>query len=255
MIRLLLLFVALGAFLWFLHWFQTTPAPRVAATLRKVALWGGIGLLVLATLTGRLNPIFAGLAGLLAVLVRLASVLQMLPMLRQLLQSLGLGLPGGALPGGAPGTGPRTSRIRTRYLDMTLDHASGRMDGSVLEGPFAGRCLSDLELVQLLRMLELYQDSDKQSAALLTAWLDREHGESWRDAFANGGGRGSGGAARTGALSREEAFAVLGLEPGADAAQIRAAHRRLMQKLHPDRGGSDFLAAQINAAKRVLLGE
>lgn len=254
MARLLILLLLVGGLLWFLHWFRYTPPGQVALVLRRVAIWGGIGLLVLATVTGRLNPIFAALAGALAVLVRLVSVMQMLPMLRQLLQSLGLG----SLTSNAPGasTGGGQSVLRTRYLDMTLDHDSGAMDGSIREGPFAGQRLSDLTLGQLLRILELYQDSDAQSAAVLTAYLDRHHsphgGPDWREAAADGGGEARHGAA---AMTREEAYAVLGLAPGADAAAVRAAHRRLMQKLHPDRGGSDWLAAQINAAKRLLLGD
>jgi DnaJ-domain-containing protein 1 len=140
------------------------------------------------------------------------------------------------------------------------------MDGTVREGPFAGRRLSELTLEQLLRMLELYQDTDQRSASVLIAYMDREHGEDWRDAAnaganagaSSGASSGSGRAAGGGighAMNRDEALSILGLAPGADAAAIRAAHRRLMQKLHPDRGGSDYLAAQINAAKALLLGE
>jgi len=55
-------------------------------------------------------------------------------------------------------------------------------------------------------------------------------------------------------MSREDAYAVLDLAPGASETMIREAHRRLMAKLHPDRGGSDYLAAQINQARDVLLG-
>jgi len=131
------------------------------------------------------------------------------------------------------------------------------MDGEVLEGPFAGRRLSDLGLDELLRMLELYRDQDGQSAAVLEAYLDRERGPDWRDQDQGGPAAGGTGSARPagGPLSEAEAWAVLGLEPGADAAAVRDAHRRLMQKLHPDRGGSDYLAAKINEAKRVLLRE
>jgi DnaJ-domain-containing protein 1 len=140
---------------------------------------------------------------------------------------------------------------------MTLDHDSGAMDGEVREGPFVGRRLSELSLAQLLRMLELYQDSDARSASVLAAFLDREH-EDWRDAATAGGsgaGRSGSGAAAVRGMTKEDAWSILGLEPGADPDAIRAAHRRLMQRLHPDRGGSDYLAAQINTAKDLLLGE
>jgi len=255
--RLIILLALIAALLWFLHWFRTTPPHQVAAALRKGLLWGAIGLLLLATMTGRLNPIFAALAAAVAGVVRVASLLRMLPAIQQALNSLGLGGLAGPASGG-PGAGQRSS-IRTRYLDMTLEHDTGRMDGVVREGPFEGRQLSDLTLEQLLRMLELYQESDAQSASVLTAYLDREHGEDWRDVAASAGsgsrsGDGGRGAAGQG-MTSEDALAVLGLEPGADAEAIRAAHRRLMQKLHPDRGGSDYLAAQINAAKKLLLDE
>jgi DnaJ-class molecular chaperone len=54
-------------------------------------------------------------------------------------------------------------------------------------------------------------------------------------------------------MSREEALSILGLKADAGREDIIAAHRRLMQKVHPDRGGSDYMAAQINKAKDILL--
>lgn len=60
--------------------------------------------------------------------------------------------------------------------------------------------------------------------------------------------------ARAGTMSREEALAILGLQTHASETDIIDAHRKLMQRMHPDRGGSDYLAAQINLAKKVLLG-
>lgn len=266
MARLLILAGVVLGVLWFLHWFRRTPPAQVARTLRRVGLWALIGVLVLAAATGRLNPIFAAIGALIPVVIRLIQVAQLLPALQRVLRSLGLGgsgLLGGSGPaGGSPGVGPgasgaQASEIRTRFLLMRLDHGSGVMDGEVLEGPFAGRRLSDLELDAVLRMLELYRDQDGQSAAVLEAYLDRERGPEWRDQDQAASGVGKTGQATSagGALSEADAWAILGLAPGADAAAIRAAHRRLMQKLHPDRGGSDYLAAKINEAKRVLLKE
>jgi hypothetical protein len=54
-------------------------------------------------------------------------------------------------------------------------------------------------------------------------------------------------------MSRGEALEVLGLEPGADEAEIRAAHKRLLRLVHPDRGGSAYLARRVYAARDTLL--
>ncbi|NEX15736.1 MAG: molecular chaperone DnaJ [Halochromatium sp.] len=260
MARLLILLMIVGGLIWFLYWFSRTPASQVVRVLRRAALWGGVGLLVLATLTGRLNPIFAALAAAIPVGLRILNLLHMLPMLQRLLQSLGLGGLAGSIPGGGLGgsvgvgsgaSGQRSS-IHTRYLEMSLDHETGAMDGEVREGPFQGQRLSDLALEQLLRMLELYEETDEQSAAVLTAYLEREHPD-WREQAAEEQSAHASATAR--AMTREDALAILGLEQSADPEQIRTAHRRLMQKLHPDRGGSDYLAAQINAAKALLLGD
>jgi hypothetical protein len=263
----LIVLLAIGVALWWLlHWFRSTPPQQVAAVLRKSLVWVAVALLLLAVLSGRLNPMFAALAAAVPVVFRALNLLRALPALHRMLQSLGLvgpGPVGGGLGGGQSGGqsgGRQQSSIRTRYLDMSLDHDTGAMDGEVLEGPFAGQQLSELTLPQLLRMLELYQESDARSAAVLTAYLDREHPD-WRDdaaaAGAGGAGQGSGGTGQAAArgMTKDDAWSILGLEPGAGPDAVRAAHRRLMQRLHPDRGGSDYLAAQINAAKDLLLGE
>ena len=263
--RLLLLLLAILGLFWFLRWFRRSPSHLVARRLRQSALWGGIGLVFFLALTGRLNPLFAAVAAAIPVVMRGVNLLLMLPAIRQALRNLGLGgLAGGAgaAPGGALGGvgGGQQSSIRTRFLEMTLDHASGDLEGLVLEGEAQGQRLSALGLDQLLRLLELYRREDAQSAALLEAYLERTQGTAWRqsDAGQTGSdGRREGAQAPSGGgvMNREEALAVLGLAPGADEATIRDAHRRLMQRLHPDRGGSDYLAAKLNEAKRVLLGD
>jgi hypothetical protein len=244
----LLILVLLGlALLWFLHWFRRTPPQTVARVLRRGALWGAIGVLVVMAVTGRLNPVFAALAAAVPLVVRGLNLLRMLPAIQQLARMLGLTTAAGA----AAGATGKTSSIRTRFLEMTLDHDSGDMDGRVLDGPHGGRLLSSLELRELLDLHQHYRREDGQSAALLEAYLDRTRGEEWREA-SPADGEPPGGAAP---MNRDEALAILGLDAAAGEDAVRDAHRRLIQRLHPDRGGSDYLAAKINEAKRILLGD
>jgi DnaJ domain len=142
------------------------------------------------------------------------------------------------------------SRVATSLLAMELDHDSGTMDGDVLAGPCKGRRLSSLGQEEMMSFHGLCKQAGDQSLPLYEAWLDRAQPE-WRAAW-GGGARASttGG----GAMSRDEAYAVLGLKSGASADDVKSAHKRLMKDFHPDKGGSDYLASKINAAKDVLLG-
>ena len=140
------------------------------------------------------------------------------------------------------------STLRTVYLAMELLHGSGDMDGRVLRGGFEGKRLSALALPELLELLRECQ-ADPDSGRILEAYLDRMH-EGWRDT-----GQGGGGASGPdeSVMTRELAMEILGLTDAPDEEQVVLAHRRLMQKLHPDRGGSDYLAKKINAARDFLL--
>lgn len=147
----------------------------------------------------------------------------------------------------APGTGQRTE-VDTAFLKAWIDHASGDVGGTVLAGRFAGRTLDALTDADLLDLrTECAADAD--SLRVLEAYLDRRLGADWRNARSAPPPRGS-----RSDMSREEALAVLGLSEGATGEEIKAAHRRLIQRMHPDVGGSADLAARINRAKDVLLG-
>ena len=148
-----------------------------------------------------------------------------------------------AAVGPTPG---QSSAVETELLRMTLDHDSGDMDGEVLNGDFAGRRLSDLSLSELLALLRGCRDTE--SATVLESYLDRYHADTWRAAAA-----GETDFADQ-AMTREQAYRILGLKPDAGDQEVRQAHRRLMLKNHPDRGGSTYIAAKINQAKEVLLG-
>ena len=159
-----------------------------------------------------------------------------------------------AAQGPSPG---QASEVETRFFRMTLDHDSGVMTGLVKEGRFRGRALEDLGIEELVDLWAECRAEDAQSAAVLEAYLDRTHGEAWREAAERdygGAGAGPRPPSGEGAMSQEEAYEILVLEPGASPEETREAHRRLMQKIHPDHGGSNYLAAKINQAKARLLG-
>ncbi|OYX14695.1 MAG: hypothetical protein B7Z15_03050 [Rhizobiales bacterium 32-66-8] len=147
----------------------------------------------------------------------------------------------------------RISRVRSPWFDMELNHDSGALTGQVMAGAHLGASLDTLDVPTLLT---LRPQLDPQSLALIEAYLDRR-APAWRqDSQANtggGAGEGAGSRADRGTMTEEEAYEILGVDPGAQEEAVRAAHRSLMKKLHPDHGGSSYLAARVNQAKDVLL--
>lgn len=173
----------------------------------------------------------------------------------------GGGFAGGGFAGGFGGrtgqpSGGQSSTVRTALLEATLDHDTGDIDATVLAGRFEGRTLRSLSDGECVA---LWDDAagDEESRLLLEAYLDRRRPD-WRDDVEGDrndrtGRSGGSGARSAGAMTEDEAYDVLGLAPGASEAEIRTAHRRLMKQMHPDHGGSTFLAAKLNEAKDVLL--
>ncbi|MGO4741119.1 molecular chaperone DnaJ [Bosea sp. 2KB_26] len=153
---------------------------------------------------------------------------------------------------GARETPGARSRVSSTLLEMELDHDSGGMTGKVKAGAFAGRDLDALSLDEIARLMRDCLAQDPEGARLLEAYLDRrtpgwrEHADGHRDA-------GQGGATRPGAMTQQEAYEILGLQPGAGEEAVREAHRALMKRIHPDAGGTSGLAARVNQAKDALL--
>jgi len=212
------------------------------ATILRFVKWLGIALgLVLAVLlieSGRFMPVVL-LMGIGALLLRRGKAIW---------QRMS-----GSAASGAHG---QVSEVETAYLRMRLEHDTGTMTGTVRKGPFQGRRLEELDIHDLVTLWREVRAEDPPSVSLLEGYLDRFMPD-WRSVAA---GMGAGGgeaphAAQSAAMTADEALAILGLKQGATPEEIREAHRSLMIKLHPDHGGSDALAAQVNRARDLLLGE
>ena len=155
--------------------------------------------------------------------------------------------------GGGRRTAGSASIVRSEWFEMQLDHDTGAMTGRVLRGAHAGAALGDLS-DDVVKALAADVATDGESAALLEAYLDRRM-PGWRDHVEDDGAARTRRPPNASPMTDEEAYEILGLPAGATEAEIRAAHRRLMKRVHPDQGGSTFLAAKINQAKDWLLGK
>jgi DnaJ domain len=222
---------ALAVLLWMAQKYLQADPRKLAAVLK---ISGGITLLAVAALLA-----FRGQV-----------------MIAAPLAAAGLGLLGW-LPFGPAGFGARTqksagqvSRVRSAFLEMELDHDTGAMRGVILTGPREGTRLENLDVPTLVGLLT---EIDDESRALLAAYLDRRDA-GWREHAQADAAAGRGGAPR-GPMTHEEAYQILGLEPGAKAEEIIRAHRTLMKRIHPDQGGTNYLAARVNEAKDTLLGQ
>ena len=235
----------LVAFLLAVKWLTNADPARIVTVLRRTG----------AVLAGLLALFFA-VTGKLALAAPVAVLALMFLGLPVRWPFGGLGLPGmGARP--TPGS---ASEMRTGYLVMTLDHDTGVLEGTVLQGRFRDRRLSELTQDQLIDLLGECRAVDREAAVLLETFLDRTGAADWREKAEARFGTAHGGEADSGSwdhgiLGEDEAFKILGLEPGASAEDIKAAHKHLMKVMHPDHGGSGYVAAKINQAKDILLAK
>ena len=141
----------------------------------------------------------------------------------------------------------QSSSVQTEFLEMTLAHDSGKMTGIIKKGRFSGNRLEKLNLDELVQLLEEARD-DPKTTQLLENFLEINHGTEWktRESSSNNTGNSLD-------MDIDQALEILGLAPNPNKSQIIEAHRRLILANHPDRGGSTFIASQINKAKEVLL--
>jgi len=239
---LIFLLAAILIFL-FLRWLFRQPA---SARFQIAAVVAAGGLILLAA-TGRLHWLAALFGALLPFARRLLGLIGYLPLIHRVANQYKA-----ARSASRPSPGQH-SNVESAFLRMSLNHDTGEMYGEVLQGRFSGRQLAEMTLDELFELYAECRNEDEESAALLQAYLERAHGDDWREHLEAGHAETSQPPSGSSRMTRTEAFEILGLAPEATREDIIEAHRRLMQKLHPDRGGSTYLAAKINQAKEVLL--
>ncbi len=203
----------------------------------------GLAILFLA-FTGRLHPIFALLGAALPFVVRIVGLFMRGAQLASVFRNAS------RLFGSTTSTPRDSSEIKTSFIHMKLEHATGSMDGQILQGQHEGKKISGLSIEEIKEIL-IEIESDSDSVNLMHAYLERERPE-WEEGAEDTSSKPS--ATFSSEMSEQQALEILGLSQGASKREIVAAHKRLMQGVHPDRGGSTFLAAKINAAKDLLAG-
>jgi hypothetical protein len=240
MSKVILIILLLGGITFWWHW-KNTPDPQQRKKLVQKTI---IGVLIVALLlmvvTGRIHWIGAVFAGLLATMRQIGPFLiRYFPMITQLYRGVNK-------PAQAPGSSTVTSRI----IEMTLDHNSGKLTGKILEGQFKGRPLDELDHNDLMNLYDYCKSNDLDSARLLESYLADRFGEQQKYESYAGKDVVEPGA---GIMSVSEALQVLGLEGKPNQDEITRAYRKLMQQLHPDRGGNQYFAAKANVARETLL--
>ena len=234
MSRIILFLVLLGGIVFWWHWTNTPDVTQRKRLLQRSVIGALIVVILLLVVTGHMHWLGAVVAGLLAfVRQNMGLLVRFSPLIAQILRTRTSG-------SGTPGI----STVSTRLLQMSLNHATGKLSGSVLTGEFMGRLLDELSKPELDRLLEWCEHNDTDSARLLDSYLVNRFG---------GTSTHSGTAGRnSGDMNVEEALQVLGLTGTPTKDEITRAYRKVMQQLHPDRGGSEYFAAKVNQAREVL---
>lgn len=236
---LFLIAVAFAGYLIYKLYFQKLMAQGKAGKIKIALIVLGL-VFLLAAATGRAPALFAVIGAAMTQAMRLAP----------LLLKFAPGMAGMFSNQSSAGGSQSESRVRTQSLVMTLNHATGHMNGEIIAGAFAGKLLADLSTEELKQFYHYCEQSDPEAVRILQAYIARERHD-WEDAPSDQAQDAS--QLPAGDLSEREAYDILGLEPGASKEDVVQAHRSLMMQFHPDKGGSNYFASKVNEAKTLLL--
>lgn len=234
--RLFVILIAIGLFICWRRWRKLRTTQERRDFIYKGIVFGLIALIIGLAVFGRidvLGAIFATL--LLSIKFILSALIRYFPFIARI-----YGVTGGFGMG-------RKRTLKTEWVKVQVDFSTGRISGAVIKGQFENMELDELDQSQLESLLAEC-GNDAKSSYLIQTYMAQRFGQQ------QGGSGSTGGSAPSkGGMSHEEALEILGLEGNPDEKEIKTAHKKLMQKLHPDRGGNDFLASLLNRARDHLL--
>lgn len=225
---LILLTLIIGYF-WLKSWYFSLQPEKRKKAIWNIAIGALVAIMLFAFLTGRMH--WAGLAfalvlGLAKFLVN--NAIRFAPAFFSVARKHNFSTP----------------EFRTPYLNVKLSMGNTvSLEGSVISGPHAGKKLNELSAEEIVELANFYKEKCKRSYYLILVLLQKS---------GNNQQHRQQGVEDSSSLSREEAIQILGLADNFNAEDVKLAHRRLMQKLHPDKGGNAWLASRINLAKDVL---
>lgn len=231
MIRLVFAAVLIGVIWWYLRKLRKLPPKEQKKAYWNVAVAALIAITLFAVFTGRMHWLGGVIAGVFA-LGKMG--IRYLPLLKFLGKSNLFGSP----------------TFSTPHIKAQVDLQTGDVTGEILSGPLQGKNIEALTDEELAELHTYYKDKDKRAFYLIYVVMQRRN-------TTNSGSSGGTNQQKTfvdaGDIALKEAEQILGLKDSYTKDDVVAAHRSLIQKLHPDRGGNDYLASQVNLAKDTLL--
>lgn len=236
MSRFLVLLCVVFIVWWLRRWWLTKGKHQSSSELISLALWGIAGITLFLFVIGKGNVVIALGAALLAVMKGLFPWLQRaFPLLVWWRKAKA-----------------QQRHLQSHVIDLKINPLTGELSGKVLSGEFKGESLSDLEQLQLQTLLDDLLLEDPKGVQLLAAYLEFRFGAQWQGMFqlnhytANA-------SSSSHSMTEQEACEILGVTTQASAKEVNKAYKSLMQKVHPDRGGSEYLARLAGEAKETLL--
>ena len=225
------LLIAVGGFLAWRHWRKLSTERAKKKFVFQAIVIGLLVVILLLAISGRIHPLGAVFAAMIPILkVGLNLLIRWLPLFGRIY--------------GANYAKPRT--LKTAIVEVTINFANSQISGTVLAGPHAGAELDSLSENQLAELLEYCKAQDAKSVYLLRMYMAKRFQQKTQS-------NGSSETASSSSMSIEEAAEILGISIAADKEEINQAHRRLIGRVHPDKGGNDYLASLLNRARDLML--